>query len=156
MSGDAVNVALIAIRAIHFAATAITAGVLIFRTLVAEPALRSAAAARAVVMAQIVRTAWTGLAITMASGVIWVLLQAEAMSDLPLREAMSGDILSTVLTETQFGMVSELRLALAIVLATCLFFNRLQLARAYLASALLPALRGPVMQVRTLIGATCI
>ncbi len=128
MSGDAVNVALIAIRAIHFAATAITAGVLIFRTLVAEPALRSAAAARAVVMAQIVRTAWTGLAITMASGVIWVLLQAEAMSDLPLREAMSGDILSTVLTETQFGMVSELRLALAIVLATCLFFNRLQLA----------------------------
>ena len=128
MSGDAVNVALIAIRAIHFAATAITAGVLIFRTLVAEPALRSAAAARAVVMAQIVRTAWTGLAITMASGVIWVLLQAAAMSDLPFREAMSGDILSTVLTETQFGMVSELRLALAIVLATCLFFNRLQLA----------------------------
>lgn len=128
MSGDAVNVALIAIRAIHFAATAITAGVLIFRTLVAEPALRSAAAARAVVMAQIVRTAWTGLAITMASGVIWVLLQAAAMSDLPFREAMSGDILSTVLTQTQFGMVSEFRLVLAIMLAACLFLNRLQLA----------------------------
>ena len=128
MSGDAVNVALIVIRAIHFAATAITAGVLIFRTLVAEPALRSAAAARAVVMAKIVRTAWTGLAITVASGVIWVLLQAEAMSDLPLREAMSGDILSTVLTQTQFGMVSDIRFVLAIVLAGCLFFNRLQLA----------------------------
>ena len=128
MSGDAVNVSLIVIRAIHFAATAITAGVLIFRTLVAEPALRSAAAARAIVMAQILRVAWISLAMTVTSGVIWVLLQAEAMSDLPLREAMSGDILSTVLTETQFGMVSEFRLVLAIVLAACLFFNRLQLA----------------------------
>jgi putative copper resistance protein D len=128
MSGDALNVSLIVIRAIHFAATAITAGVLVFETLVAEPALRSAAAARAVVMAQILRVAWISLAMTVASGVIWVLLQAEAMSDLPLRDAMSEDILSTVLTETQFGIVSEFRFMLAIVLAACLFFNRLQLA----------------------------
>ena len=49
MSGDAVNVSLIVIRAIHFAATAITAGVLIFRALVAESALDSAGAARVVV-----------------------------------------------------------------------------------------------------------
>jgi putative copper resistance protein D len=128
MSGDAVNVSLIVIRAIHFAATAITAGVLIFGALVAAPALRSAATARAIVMAQILRVAWVSLAIAVASGAIWVLLQAEAMSDLPLREAMSEDILSTVLTETQFGIVSEFRLVLAIVLAACLFFNRLQLA----------------------------
>lgn len=128
MSGDAVNVSLIVIRAIHFAATTITAGVLIFGTLVAAPALRSAAAARAIVMAQILRVAWVSLAIAVASGAIWVLLQAEAISDLPLREAMSEDILSTVLTETQFGIVSEFRLVLAIVLAACLFFNRLQLA----------------------------
>ena len=126
--GAEIDGPMIVTRTIHFDASAITAGVLIFGTLVAEPALRSAPAARAIVMAQILRVAWVSLAVTVASGVIWVLLQAEAMSDLPLREAMSGDILSTVLTETQFGMVSELRLALAIVLATCLFFNRLQLA----------------------------
>ena len=125
--GAEIDGPMIVTRTIHFAASAITAGVLIFGTLVAEPALRSAPAARAIVMAQILRVAWVSLAVTVASGVIWVLLQAEAMSELPLREAMSGDILSTVLTETQFGMVSEFRLVLAIVLAACLFLNRLQL-----------------------------
>ncbi len=123
MSGDAVNVSLIVIRAIHFAATAITAGVLIFRVVVAEPAPDSAVAARVVVMAQIVRAAWFGLAITMASGAAWVLLQAAAMSGLSLREAVTGDILSTVLTETQFGTVSECRFALA-----CLAYDRPPLA----------------------------
>jgi putative copper resistance protein D len=125
--GAEIDGPMIVTRTIHFAASAITAGVLIFGTLVAEPALRSAPAARAIVMAQILRVAWVSLAVTVASGVIWVLLQAEAMSELPLREAMSGDILSTVLTETQFGMVSEFRLVLAIVLAACLFLNRLRL-----------------------------
>jgi putative copper resistance protein D len=124
MSEDAVNVSLIVIRAIHFAATAITAGVLIFRALVAESALDSAGAARVVVMAQIVRAAWLGLAITVASGAVWVLLQAAAMSGLSLREAVNVDILSTVLTETQFGTVSECRFALAIVLAACLAYDR--------------------------------
>ena len=125
MTGDAVNVSLIVIRAIHFAATAITAGVLIFRAVVAEPALHSAGAARVVVMAQIVRAAWLGLAITAASGAVWVLLQAAAMSGLSLREAVTADILSAVLTETQFGTVSECRFALAIVMAACLAYDRL-------------------------------
>ena len=128
MSGDAVNASLIVIRAIHFAATAITAGILIFRVVVAEPAPDSAGAARVVVMAQIVRAAWLGLAITMASGAAWVLLQAAAMSGLSLREAVTADILATVLTETQFGTVSECRFALAIVLAACLAYDRPPLA----------------------------
>jgi len=129
MSGDAVNVSLIVIRAMHFAATAITAGVLIFRTAVAEPALLSAGAARAVVMAQIVRAAWIALAMAVASGAAWVLVQAAAISGLPLREVVSTDILSTVATETQFGMASEIRFALAIVLAACLACDRFQSAR---------------------------
>src|SRR6476646_11855000 len=122
MPGDAANVSLIVVRAIHFVGTAITAGVLIFRAVVAEPALHSAGDVRVVVMAQIVRAAWLGLAITVASGAVWVLLQAAAMSGLSLREAVTADILSTVLTETQFGTVSECRFALAIVLAACLAY----------------------------------
>jgi copper resistance protein D len=129
MFGDA-NVSLIVIRAIHFAATAVTAGVLIFRAVVAEPALDSAGAARVVVMAQIVRAAWLGLAIAVASGAVWVLLQAAAMSGLSLREAVTADILSTMLTETQFGTVSECRFALAIVMAACLAYDRHALALA--------------------------
>ena len=129
MPGDAANVSLIVVRAIHFVGTAITAGVLIFRAVVAEPALDSAGAARVVVMAQIVRAAWLGLAIAVASGAVWVLLQAAAMSSLSLREAVTPDILSTVVTQTQFGMVSEIRVVLAIVLAACLIYDRLPLAQ---------------------------
>lgn len=130
MPGDAVNVSLIIVRAVHFAVTAITVGVLIFRAGVAQPALRSTGAARILVMEQmIVRSAWIGLAVTVASGAAWVLLQAAAMSGLPLGEAATTDILSTVVTETQFGMISEIRVALAIVLAACLSYDRLPLAQ---------------------------
>ena len=73
--------------------------------------------------------AWIGLAITAASGVIWLLLQAAAMSGLPLDEAMTPDVLSTVLTQTQFGLVSEIRFVLAVILAVCLAFDRLPLSR---------------------------
>ena len=51
------------------------------------------------------------------------------MSGLSLREAVTADILSTVLTETQFGTVSECRFALAIVLTACLAYDRPPLAR---------------------------
>ena len=50
MPGDAANVSLIVVRAIHFAATATTVGVLIFRAVVAEPAVHSTGAVRRVVM----------------------------------------------------------------------------------------------------------
>ncbi|WP_247342033.1 MULTISPECIES: copper homeostasis membrane protein CopD [unclassified Bradyrhizobium] len=130
MLGDAVNVSLIVVRAIHFAATAITVGVLIFRAVMAQPAPHLTGAARILVMEQmIVRAAWIGVAVTVASGAAWVLLEAAAMSGLPLGEAATTDILSTVLAETQFGMVSEIRVALAIVLAACLSYDRLPLAQ---------------------------
>jgi copper resistance protein D len=128
---------LVVIRATHFAATAITAGTLIFRAAVAEPALRSEPTTATVLRRQSSRIAWLGLAIASASGVIWVLVQAAAMSGLPLGEAASSDVLLTVLNETQFGLVSKIRLGLAIILATCLVFDRRPLAhRLALASAL--------------------
>ena len=49
------------------------------------------------------------------SGVVWFLLQAVSMSGLPLGEAMTSGVLSTVLNQTQFGLVSEIRIVLAIV-----------------------------------------
>lgn len=127
--GTSANDPLIVIRAIHFAATALTTGTLIFRAAVAEPALRSAATAAAVVRMQGLRVAWIGLAITALSGVIWILLQAVAMSGLSPGEAMTADVLSMVVNETQFGLVSEIRFALAIVLAGCLLGARTPWAR---------------------------
>jgi putative copper resistance protein D len=135
--GAGVDGPLIVIRAIHFAATAVVAGSLIFREVVAEPALGSTQVATTVVRSQILLTASIGLAIAAVSGLIWLQLQAASMSGLPFGEAMSSDVLSTVLNETQFGLVSEIRFVLAIILAACLAYDRLALLRwLALASAL--------------------
>jgi putative copper resistance protein D len=127
--GAEIDRPLVVIRAIHFAATATTAGTLVFRAVVAEPALRSTPAATTVIRSQILRTTWVGLAIAAASGLIWLQLQAVSMSGLPLGEAMTWDVLSTVLNETQFGLVSKIRFVLAIILAICLAYDRLAPAR---------------------------
>jgi putative copper resistance protein D len=114
-----------AIRAVHFAATAVVAGSLIFRAAVAGAVLRSGEAGAELLRRQTLRVTWIGLAISVASGAIWLLLQAASMSGLPFAEAMTPAVLSTVLNETQFGLVSEIRLALAVVLAGCLVYDRL-------------------------------
>jgi copper resistance protein D len=127
--GAGIDGPLIVIRAVHFAASAVVAGSLIFRAVVAEPALRSTPLATTVIRSQILLTAWIGLAIAVASGVIWLQLQAASMSGRTFGEAMSTDVLSTVLNETQFGLVSKIRFVLAIILAACLAYDRLALLR---------------------------
>ena len=94
---------LIAIRGIHFAATAVVAGTLVFRAVVAKPALPAEQAVAEKLQAQSQRVAWIALAIALLSGVIWLLLQAVSMSGLPPDEAMTSQVLSTVLNQTQFG-----------------------------------------------------
>jgi copper resistance protein D len=121
--GTGVNGPLIVIRAIHFGATATTAGALMFRAMAAKPALRSEATAK-LLRTQTLWVAWIGLATTTVSGVIWLLLQAASMSGLPFREAATSSVLLTVLNETQFGSVSEIRMVLAVILAACLAFDR--------------------------------
>jgi copper resistance protein D len=131
------NVPMIATRAIHFAATATVTGTLVFRAVVANPVLRSQQAAAKPFRTQTLHVAWIGLTITGLSGVIWLLLQAASMSGLPLREAASVEVLTTVLNDTQFGLVSEVRAALAIALVAGLVFDRFPLAnRLALAAAL--------------------
>ena len=72
--GAEIDGPMIVVRAIHLAATAVTAGALMFRAVVAEPALRSQREASAIVEAQIRRVAWIGLAVAVVSGLTWVLL----------------------------------------------------------------------------------
>jgi len=67
------------------------------------------------------------------------------MSGLPFGDALTADVMSTVVNETQFGLVSEIRFALAIILAGCLAYDRLLWVRGLaLISALRPD-RGPRM-----------
>jgi putative copper resistance protein D len=108
------------IRAIHFAATAMTAGTLIFRAAVAEPALRATKQPATAIDVQIRRVAWIGLAVTLVSGALWLMLQSASMSGETCREALTSGAIITVLNETQFGLVSEIRLAFSVLLAICL------------------------------------
>jgi putative copper resistance protein D len=121
--GDGMNGPLMIVRAVHFAAAAITTGTLIFRAAVTEPILRSAGVAAPVVRTQIPRVAWISLAVATASGALWVFVEAAAMSGLSFKETMARDVLSVVVNETQFGVVSEIRLALALILAACLTYD---------------------------------
>lgn len=121
--GAGVDGPLVAIRAIHFAAATVTAGTLVFRAVVRPVVCRDQAIA-GLFRTQTLRIAWIGLALSLASGLIWLLFQAASMSGLPFAEAMTSSVLSTVLNKTQFGLVLEIRIVLAIILAACLAFDR--------------------------------
>lgn len=122
--GAAVDWPLVVIRAIHFTASATTAGALIFQAVMATPLAHSQEAIAKPFRIQSLRVAWIGLAVILVSGAIWLLFEAVSMSGLPLGEAATSRVLSTVLNRTQFGQVSEIRAVLAVVLAACLTYDR--------------------------------
>lgn len=124
-----INGPMVVVRALHFAATATMAGALIFRAAVADPALRREKKASLFVDSQIRKVAWIGLVLSLISGAAWLSLQASAMSGESYGEALSSGVLLTVLDQTQFGLVSTVRLGLAILLAICLWLDRRPLPR---------------------------
>ena len=123
MEWSAAGAPLIAMRAIHFAATAVVAGALLFRMVVAKPVLGSEKGFANPFRRQTLRVLWLALACAVVSGTIWLLLQTASMSGIPFNEAMTADVLSTVVNETQFGQITVIRLGLAVGLAVCLAFD---------------------------------
>jgi putative copper resistance protein D len=122
--GAEVDGSMVVTRTVHFAASATFAGALMFRGFVAEPASRAAPLANALVLKQVRGVAWIGLVVAVVSGLILVLLLTMSLSGESLGEAVMSGALRDVLNLTQFGLVSQVRLALAIVLAICLAFER--------------------------------
>jgi putative copper resistance protein D len=110
---------LIWVRAIHFVATMMVMGGVIFRAFIGEPAFLAANSARlgARVRSPLAAMAWFGLAVTVLSGAAWLVLQAERMSELSLAEVFSQGAVWTVLSETDFGIDWGVRFALAGLLA---------------------------------------
>jgi len=117
-----VDEALIAVRAVQLASTAITAGVVIFPAVVADPVLRAAAALGIANRFSTwnSRIAWTGLALIALSGIAWLLLQTSAMSGRPLGEALADGLVWIVLSQTQFGTVTIARGAILVLLTLSL------------------------------------
>jgi len=104
--------AAVALRALHFAAAAALFGEFVFALAIERP---DAAAWR-----RLARVAAWALALLVASGALWFVVEAMAMSGAPLREALSRETLGAVLGETLYGRVSMLRLGLAAVLGVLL------------------------------------
>ncbi len=96
--------ALIAVRVVQLASTAITAGVLIFPVFVAGPVFRAAAEPgnADVFSTWNCRIAWTGLALIALSGIAWLVLQTSAMSGRPLGEALADGLIWVVLSQNSF------------------------------------------------------
>ena len=122
--GAEIDGPMVVTRTVHFAASTMVAGALIFRGFIAEPALRAAPPAWALVERQVRGIAWINLPIVVVSGLAWVLLLTMSLSGENLGEAVMSGALRDVLSLTQFGWVTQIRFALAIVLAICLAFDR--------------------------------
>lgn len=129
MDWSAAGASLVATRAVHFAATAIMAGNILFRTVVTEPVFYPEATLAAVFRSQTQRVSCISLAVALISGGIWLLLQSAAMSGLQLEDALTADVLSTVVYETQFGQVMIVRVGLAILVAACLASDHVTIAQ---------------------------
>jgi putative copper resistance protein D len=127
--GAEIDGPMIVTRTVHFVASAITAGALVFRGFVAEPASRAAPAAAAPIDRQFRATTWIALAVAVVSGLALVFLLTMSLSDEGLDEAVMSGALRDVLNLTQFGLVAQVRLAMAVVLAICLAFDRSALWR---------------------------
>jgi putative copper resistance protein D len=117
--GDHLRDVLAIVRAIHFASTSIVAGSLIFRLSVVKWSLRSPEVVA-------IRDKHIGLWQSVSQ---WPLLrarsglQAATMSGLAFGQAMTADVLSMVVTGTQFGLTQDVRFVLGIVLAGCLTYD---------------------------------
>src|ERR1700759_1297404 len=93
---------LVAVRAIHFAATAVVTGAVIFLEIVAPRSLFAADGAR-VLRARLMPVIWLALAVAIASEFAWLLLLAVGMSGRTLAESFDRDLLWVVLSQTQSG-----------------------------------------------------
>lgn len=121
------------LRALHFAATIVAAGVVIFQVAVAAPAFAAVDRMTDPQMRRL-RSRWSrlaswlasaSLAVAAASGAIWLVLLAGDIYAAPIAEVWRDGGVWTVATETRFGQVSLLRLAAAVLLAAALpFFDR--------------------------------
>ena len=127
--GAEVNGPLVLTRAIHFAASATTAGAVMFSLFIAEPALRRSRGGGATLQSRMAALTWTGLAIAAVTGVVWFVLQTMSITGLGAGEAIRSGAVLTVANDTQFGLVSEVRAALALLLVACLVLSRLVVSR---------------------------
>jgi putative copper resistance protein D len=111
---------LIALRAVHFASSALLAGTMVFGVIVLGPTQRDAHvnAALNAWRRQAAWIVWTSLGAAVLSGAAWLVVLAADISGRPLGEVFSGDIVWRVLIHTRFGTDWSARFIVALLLAS--------------------------------------
>ena len=117
----------VVVRAIEFATSILIAGEAVFSLLVAEPAWGKSNTLRgpwpALYRKQISSVVWSSLCLTVASGATRLVLLAADISGASWIEVIGDGTAWTVLTETQFGIISQLRVLLAAGIAGLLLLS---------------------------------
>lgn len=103
---------LIIARAVHIAASILLAGIFSFDLVMLAPAGRLGSGDLREIERRLFRLAVWSLIAALLSALFWFWLEVVSMSALPLKNALSATAWRTVLFETQFGRVWQLRLGL--------------------------------------------
>jgi copper resistance protein D len=103
---------LIIARAIHIGASILLAGIFIFDLVMLAPARRLGTDDLHEIERRLFRLAVWTLGAALFSALLWFCLEVASMSGLPLKNAFSATAWPTILFETQFGRVWQLRLGL--------------------------------------------
>src|SRR4029077_16405290 len=103
---------LIIARAVNIGASILFAGIFTFVFIILAPAGRAESNDFQEVERRLVNLAIWSLIAALLSALLWFCLEVESMSELPVTRAFSTIAWQTVLFETQFGRVWQLRLGL--------------------------------------------
>ncbi len=114
-------------RFVHLGSITLLIGVFAFLLLVARPAFRKTKDTEGEEFARFDRMllrliAWD-LLVAVASALLWLAVQTAEMSGRAFRQALTPEIVGSVLTRTQFGRVWQFRLALSVLLGAFLFLR---------------------------------
>lgn len=122
------NAAFVAVRAVHFGATLLVFGELVFASFVAGAAWRRAVAAAPDARGRLDRhvriVAGCAMLASVLSGAAWLVIEAAAMAGTTLGRAIASDTSRIVLQQTEFGHVFMVRAALAAIFAASLAWLR--------------------------------
>ncbi len=110
------------IRAVHFAATLLLTGGLVFRLLVLAPGWGGGVGLRAKMRALLQPTLIALWASAVLSGLAWLFLLAGGIAGAPALVALHQGVDWTLLTKTKFGVVWQLRGVMALFVGGALVF----------------------------------
>jgi len=141
------NDPLIWMRALHFAATASLAGALLFKTLISDPAVRTAQGdgyMAAIIRRRLAWIVWLSFAFVLVTGAGWFVVQTAQMTDVPPSAVFTEGAAWNVLLNTDFGNVWAARAVLAALFAGALVLETGPLANVRAAGAVSTALAVPL------------